>query len=315
MKFSSIHTEHISILPFLLLLSTTIQTSHVAHASPLTRTTETCGFYDNEKSSCKDDPGCVWMSDKDDTRPKIKGECWDTAAIVANGDCATEELVFVIRFESGCEKVDGCFWDGDECAPTSEWELVEESCEFFGEDKTACDAGSDCVWMSDPRNVLVGECYSKADIADSGKCAVPYDQLIVQSKSDCNSIKGCSFKGGDAKVCAVALDQLACDSGFSNDKAKCQDAGCISKKKKKKKKRKKQKNDFTCNGRWETEFLSALKDEDGNHAKRAIESEYGKSTYKVVIVEPKKRRRKRNPGRIQLNVDDNNVVIEKPEFG
>jgi len=317
MKFTSTHTEHVSILPFVLLLSTTIRTSHVdAHAGPLRRTTETCGFYDNERSSCKNDPDCVWMSDKDDTRPKTKGGCYDTTVIAANGSCAAED--FVIESDSECEKVDECFWDGDECAPTSEWEpvewpQVEESCEYFGDQKDPCDANSDCVWMSDPRDVFFGECYSKADIADTGDCAVPIDDLIVQSKSDCNSIKGCSFKGGDANECAVALDQLACDSGFSDDKTTCQDAGCISKKKKKKRKKKKKKNDITCNGRWETEFLSTLKNEDGGHAKKAIEDEYGESTYKVVIV--KSIKKQRNPGRIQLNVDDNNVVIEKPEFG
>merc|ERR1711935_1274720 len=159
--------------------------------------------------------------------------------------------------------------------------------------------------------------YSKAYIADTGECAIPSEKtptLTIQSESDCNSIKGCSFKGGDANECAVALDQLACDSGFSDDKTKCQDAGCIYKKKKKrKKKKKKKKHDITCNGRWETEFLSTLKNEDGGHAKKAIEDEYGKSTYKVVIV--KSIKKQRNRGRIQLNVDDNNVVIETPEFG
>jgi hypothetical protein len=255
------------------------------------------------------------MSDKDDTRPVAEGGCLDTAAIVANKNCAAEE--FVIRSESGCEKVDGCFWDGDECAPISE--RVEESCEFFGEDKTSCDADTDCVWMSDPRDVNVGECYSKIDIANKEKCAVREDELIVlivQSKSDCNSIKDCSFKGGDANECAVALKQLACDSGFSNSKKKCQDAGCVAKKKegKKKKKKKKKKKGITCNGRWETEFLSALKDEDGDRAKKAIKDKYGK-TYKVVIVKPENKKKQRNPERIQLIVDDNNIVIETPEFG
>merc|ERR1712008_529848 len=104
-KFTSRHTEHISILPFVLLLSTTIRTSHVVvHARPLTRTTEACGSYDNERSSCENDSDCVWMSDKYDTRPKTKGGCYNTTVIADSGSCAAED--FVIKSDSDCEKVD-----------------------------------------------------------------------------------------------------------------------------------------------------------------------------------------------------------------
>ena len=237
----------------------------------------------------------------------------------AGSSDASQRECQLMRTQDECNLIDHCGWIDSRCTLK-----VSESCGFMAE-KSVCEASMNCVWMfdddRDTRQGTSGRCTENEDTGDTGEqlnCTTP------ESKSACNSAKGCSWvEDGNSKYCSVAPTQLVCND-FRGRKT-CEDAGCLFKKKqttkrktkKKTKKKKKKKKEKECVGRWEYEFLSTMKGTIGNEAEQAIKNEFGDATYEVVLVHPddKKRYRRRNRTRIKLFLDDEGRVKKTPRFG
>lgn len=167
-----------------------------------------------------------------------------------------------------CDSLGSCGWFDGRCA----FKIVE-GCGFLG-DKDMCTRSSDCVWMSDENdsrpNAQNNRCMDKTVVVANGNCAL--EGLVIRSRTACNSIKGCSWNTQDkfSESCTVAPTQLQCAN--IKGRRNCRQAGCV-------------RNNKTCVGSWEMEFLSALKREKGPVAKSKIEEEYGEETYEVVFVQ------------------------------
>jgi len=206
----------------------------------------------------------------------------------------------IARDEDDCNDIDDCSWLGDSC-----YYKQMESCGFAG-DADGCSYLSDCVWMSeyDPRDdrpTSDGTCASKQEV--EGSCSM--DGYAILSEDLCNSVKGCSWRGGDASKCSPALTQTKCNA-FGDEKDTCKQEGCIFRKMRRKK---------VCLGRWESEFLSSLKKREGEKAMDAIKDEYGEDTYKVTVYRrTDKKPRKYDGQRIKLYLN-NRGNVRHAKFG
>lgn len=213
-------------------------------------------------------------------------------------DCRPE------RDEESCNAIAGCDWVVGQC-----FHKVIEGCGFVYNNPDACKKIKGCIWMSDERDFNVGKCADKDELSKEGICSI--DGLKIASKASCNSLKGCSWRKDeeDEYFCAEARAQLECDIFLTE--ATCQRAGCVSRTKK---------GVHRCAGRWENKFLRSLKRMDGEEAKKAIEEEYGKGTYRVVIVGSANGARRRLPRirnrrRIRLYTNKKGKVKRIPKFG
>merc|ERR1712176_942274 len=120
-----------------------------------------------------------------------------------------------------------------------------------------------------------------------------------------------STRPEDDGHCSVAPSQEACHA-FQKRKT-CEAAGCLSLKTKKKRK----KVVKECVGRWEHGFLSTLKGKTASQARQALEDEFGRDTYTLVVVKKGKQAasRKKQWDRVRIYLNKKGKIKKTPRFG